>query len=312
MMGDHIDTRRSYVLDTQALRALDGDFLRAAVAARHDVAVSPLTIWEMLRHLDETEDGPGTFLRRRGQMLKAHGLRILDDPWAAHAVAVAAGSTVNATRLEDRLLVAEILSLLAQCSTLQDFYRCEARYPGGEMGLVAGCPERARQVMIEAQEKYKGQVLKMRDAIESDMGRKGLRAVSDAQFVGIVVAGARQLTDHYRSRGIDYPELLGRVFASTYLHQGYVFGRTRTYMLNVGPRQPLPVDGNDMVDGALCLYLDLTEPITLVTDDRGTREAIGQAVLRLDGAFQELGQSGPALANVIGTRDFVSAAPGGV
>ena len=73
----------TYILDTSAIRALSREKLQA-LAKLQSVGVSPVTFYELMCHLDETDEKKD-FGRQRGQVLKCGLVPMLPDPFAYHA-----------------------------------------------------------------------------------------------------------------------------------------------------------------------------------------------------------------------------------
>lgn len=301
----------SFVLDTSSLRGVSKATLERAAEKKLDVCVSPISLWELLCHLDEGT--PEDFERPKGRMLRAWRLRVLDDPFAAHALAVGAAGAANPTRFEDRVVLGKVLDLLATAPTLEAFYTCVVNYPGGEVGEVRDCAERARQTLKVSEERHVDQIKKVCGLLEREVGRPQLMAPT-REFVQAVVAGAKHLAAHYEQSGISSDGLVERIFSSTYPHLGYLFERARTYIVATAVGDSPQIDGNDMEDAAILLHLDLSEPRALVTDDGGTRKALGTALSRLETMLSTTGETAVIRSRVLTSSEFskeVDAAPVG-
>src|SRR5580700_5795832 len=69
------------ILDTSALQAMSSADI-AIISKHRRIVVPSVAIWELLCHLDELVDGCNpqlSFERRRGQILKALNLELLND-----------------------------------------------------------------------------------------------------------------------------------------------------------------------------------------------------------------------------------------
>ena len=278
-----------YLLDTQALRSLSFGTIRKAVARGLRLAVSPISLWELLTHLDESTDAAG-FERRKGWLVKARGLRVLDDPFAAHAHRVEAPGVADESRFDDAPILLDVLDALHTSTTLAAFYDVRITYRG-DRRTVKDSAARARDVLADAESDYVRHVHRMIALIDEQIGRAALRTVSDERYVQVASAGTFALADFYGSFGYDAPDLFERVFESIYPHLGYVFERARLYAMSNPLGAPIAVDPNDAEDGMLCLHLGLAADRMLVTNDKGTRRALGEAGARLQRQLAETGTS---------------------
>lgn len=268
-----------YLLDTQALRSLPFATIRAAVARGMRLSVSPISLWELLTHLDTT-NAKGGFDLRKGWLLKARGLRILDDPFADHAVRVAAPTVAHESRFDDAAILGAVLEALDASPTLTQFYERTVMHRG-ETRAIKDSSARARKALDDAEMDYVAHVQRMITLMDEQIGRSALRNVDDARYVLVASAGTLKLAEFYKSFGYESPDLVARIFESVYPHMGYVFERARQYALNSPPGSAIKVDPNDTEDGMLCLHLGLGDDRILVTDDKGTRKALGEAGARV-------------------------------
>lgn len=286
-----------YLLDTQALRSLPFATIRRAVARGMRLSVSPISLWELLTHLDKTDEKSG-FDLRKGWLLKARGLRILDDPFAAHAVRVAAPTVAHESRFDDAPILNAVLEALDASPTLADFYARTVVYRG-ETRAIKESAARARKALDDAERDYVAHVQRMITLMDEQIGRSALRTVDDDRYVVVASAGTLKLAEFYKSFGYDSPDLVARIFESVYPHMGYVFERARQYALNNASGAAIKIDPNDTEDGMLCLHLGLGDDRVLVTDDKGTRRALGEAGARVERQLAAHGR--PHIARLVMT-----------
>ena len=138
------------ILDTSAIRSISKDKIKALAGIR-PLAVSPISVWELLCHLDETEKSENadiTYRRRQGQIGKIAGLQILHDPFAQHAITVGARAVTNSTRFEDGEGAAEVVKLVTISPTLEALYTQTCRLGNGARFSLRGLSANARRVLV--------------------------------------------------------------------------------------------------------------------------------------------------------------------
>jgi hypothetical protein len=297
--------RPEYIVDTSAVRSLSARVV-ARCAASSTLTISPLSVFELLCHLDEPSPRQGTpsesFAYWKQNVMKCEYLTVRDDPFAEQAAAVGARAAVNPTRFEDKVVLPQIFPKLRQASSLEEFFDQTVRYPTGEEGSLRDVAANARRTLDEAEQGYIAFVNDIEQELLTRYGFDGALALQGGAYVRYVIATANNLARHYQDEKLSITG--GAVFSAIFLYVGYVLARTRLYMRQAGKDQPLQVDPNDMEDSAILLHLDLTEPRVLVTNDGsgrrpGTIGAFKEALQNLTAASQEVGAEVVALPRVI-------------
>ncbi|MCK9463511.1 MAG: hypothetical protein M0R80_28145 [Proteobacteria bacterium] len=306
-----------YVLDTNSIWSMRFEDLRSASSRAH-LAVSPISIFELLCHLDEqNKKGRGAEVSgwsrvNKVNLAKCSLLSLLDDPYAAQADAVGARDLVHSTRFEDRQVLPQLFPALESSSTLDAFYSCEVKYPNGETGLVRNAAARARALLEAEEARYKAHVNKWCALMIAEFGYERTQQFTPVDFVRFAVHAASGLAEHYKdglptvTSGAEL-DLKGPVFSATYTHLGYGIARAIEYLRRAGGNiESLNIDPNDMEDSAICLHLSLVEHRVLVTGDGGTYKAVDQALRNLRAASEALHEPVVAYARVISTDEFKS------
>jgi hypothetical protein len=261
---------RTYPLDTSALQAIPGRTLVQCREAGIDARVSPVSFWELLCHLDE-----GDYARKRGNLRKCHLVPILDEPFAAHGHAVGAGETVNRSRIEEPVVIQQLLNHLNSCSTLDEFYASEVTYDDGRVGLVSGCSARARDRLRADEDRFVQILHGLEAEVLSFFPAASGGVLSDADFVWMIRALAEGLAGRYRDEdGISSAELSTRVFDSIFAHSGLMLARVLDRLRRGAAAM---YDRNDTEDAYIAFHLDLTRPWTLVTADQGVLSGVNRA-----------------------------------
>ncbi len=268
------------ILDTSAVRGMKKDDIHA-IAQQRDVGVSPFSVYEILCHLDEHKSGETpdeTFRRRRGMLTKIQGLRILDDPFTQHAVAVGAQSLANPTRFEDRDIANRIIEEVAQASSLADLHKRTITLTDGSQRTFRDIAANTR-VALEAEEKrYADDVRKMWRKMQELSSASSPTALTDDDLWEWLKATVIAIERSYEHDGVAVGALLGKVTRSMYPYFGYVFARLRKYTKDSAGE--LVVPANDTEDGYISMHLDLLAEDVLVTGDTNTIDALN-AVLGL-------------------------------
>ncbi len=305
----------TYILDTSSVRGLRADDVRLA-SSRFDVAVSPITVFEFLCHIDERgkkERGlPNDVLSplHKANLLKCRSLRLLDDPYAEQADDVGARAVVNPTRFEDRLVLPQLFPAIESSTSIEEFYSQQVRYPHGAVADIRDTAERARNLLKEEEKRYRHHVIKWCRLMLKEFGFERSQGFSPEEFVRFAAHAASGLARHYADGlgSLSQEELSGPVFSATYNNTGYGIVRALEYLRKAnGDIDRLNVDGNDMEDSAICLHLDLTKHRILVTNDGGTRSALSSALENLRGASESLGTPVVAFTKVMNTEEFKEA-----
>jgi len=279
-----------YILDTSAVRGISRVKLEAAKKSL-DPAISPLTFYELLCHLDEV-DGDKTFARQKGHVMKCQIPRILHDPFAYHVITVGAVHVANPSRFEDPGIITQLMEKLGEAKSLDEFYSATVSYSDGTNAKCRDVVARVRKVLDAEEKKY----IKHLGAIRSEL----LAIYSNCASTGItpqelgeyLAASLKTMIAGYRDKdGISDDCLEIKVVSSMYMHLGYDAVRTAKY-LQVAHTQgcTFKPDPNDCEDSYIAIYLELFNRDVLVTEDLGSRNALNvtKEAFRLffKGAFQ--------------------------
>lgn len=283
-----------YILDTSIIRSAGGDCLRAA-AARGNVAISPMTTYELISHLQDAdadgEERGRAYRRARGHLRICCEMKLLDDPHLHLMRRVGAAEVVHSSRFEEAKMLGQVLDHLAGCETLEEFHAREVEFPDRSRGSCKDLGLRVERTLHKMEQDYIQRAEYMYKLLLDRVGAGALDRVSGEGFIEVVESGSRILDEHMdRIVGTD-PERRSRVISAMYPHLGYVVGRTIIYARKARFGQDIVVDGNDAEDGAICLHCDLFEESTLVTQDKGTHEALGQALAAIQERAERAGES---------------------
>ena len=292
------------ILDTSSLISIGGKHLEVA-SNKADICISPISIYELLCHIDEHEAGEDTFSRRKGNLLKCKILRVLDDPFAAHAVLVGARESVNPTRFEDKIVLPQLIENLNRSQNLEEFYLTEVQYPNGEYAPVKDVAEKCRNVWEEEKDIYEKNIEYFHKKLMDGIRIEDLEKMQPHEFVKLAMGCAHKLAQDYKEDGIEDSNLVSKVFASIYLYSGYRLAKTKYYMMKAYKnRTKFQIDRNDTEDCYICLHLDLVENCIFVTDDKGTQNALKESLSCLEEISRQKSIPIPINIRIISSDEF--------
>lgn len=266
-----------YILDTSALKGI-GRAKLEMIVQHHDLAISPMTFHELLCHLDEI-DGDMTFERQKGTIMKCQIPRILHDPFAYHALTVGATDVSNPTRFEDTVMIPQLLEILGAAESLEAFYESEVTFPDGSIGSCKDVSARVRKVLDLEEAKYIKHQSVIRQELVENFPKWRSEGITTQQMGNYIVSSLNNLFMSYRNEdGITERLLPLKVTSSMYMHIGYNAFRAINYMMasREGDRTIAP-DPNDCEDSYIAIHLELFKRDVLVTDDKGTLDALRRA-----------------------------------
>jgi hypothetical protein len=216
-------------------------------------------------------------------LLKCKLMSILDDPFAAFATSIGVAKAAHATRFEDRMVLPQLIEQLERSADLTQFYGRLVKFPNGESGRLNDVAGGARSALKEEEDRYVNHVRTICEQLVCNNGQeKYWRPLSPSSYAGIIGNVTTGLTNMYSVGKFEDANLRHRIIASTFLYAGYCVARADEYLTKAkGNIAALGIKRNDAEDSAMCLHLNLFEPCTFVTDDKGTIRAVKRALCRL-------------------------------
>lgn len=219
---------------------------------------------------------------------------MLDDPF--WLLSQQNQTSVNATRLEDRIVLEQLIRKVENSPTLEDFAKQTLTYPDGAIASCKDGGKKIAEILHEEEEHYIRSVQDWANLMKLDPSLNGShRLTADALFK-ILLHSSKS------SVGLD-PNLLAKTFFSTAPYIGYILHRIYLYvnMLPLG-ESTLNIDRNDCEDAYISLTLNLHSDDTLVTSDKGTEEALKETIALLNEKFPAPFSS----SYVMSTKEFLS------
>ncbi|MFN0078218.1 MAG: hypothetical protein ACKVY0_17330 [Prosthecobacter sp.] len=263
-----------YILDTSAIRGIRGQVL-SDLPSGIGIAISPLTFYELLCHLDE-QDRDGNFARQKGNLLKCMIPDILQDPFAAHANSVGVEDLANPTRFGEPDVIRQTLKNLASCDSLKNFYETDVVTSEGERRNPHDMTARAVRVLADEEAKYVKMIKKICAELKTEFQQLPAKVLSQADIAWRIGKSAHSLFKSYEA-DIGQPDenLMLKVICSVYNYMGYINCRALGYIANGTESN---VDTNDCEDACISLHLDILRGDTLVTNDTGTIKALNTTI----------------------------------
>ena len=277
------------ILDTSALLALSKSHLESLSVHRR-IGVPCIAIWEMLCHLDEPvvdSNHQESFERRKGQILKAQGLGLLNDPVTYWANKIGASAIINKDFYQEAAVCAGFMNTLAGHLTLDDLYGAALDLQSGYTISFDGCSAGARRALEKVQSDYVSQWLEIVDQIECEVTDGWRAEIATDGFYWNVLNGTTAKTARYlTARGAKHIEPENELWQLTYCRSAYIVHKNSSRLLALG-REQFTLDDNDAEDAMICGYLDVRENDMLITNDNETIAALEAAFAEYDIHYPE-------------------------
>ncbi|ODS34381.1 MAG: hypothetical protein SCARUB_00512 [Candidatus Scalindua rubra] len=293
-----------YILDTCALQSIKRSTLEL-IRENVDIAISPLTFYELLCHLDETKKGKN-FDRQKGNVLKCKIPRILHDPFASYTITVGAEKDTNPSRFEEPVVIEQFLEKLEKAKNLDGFFNDTIAFPDGAKGFCNDVAQRASQVLEREELRYLEILYSLKDMLKYEAKNKysedSYNNISPIRFESLISKFVSHLTTaHSVGDGILDKDLLSKVNSSMYLFFGYITARVIKYIKeDVSGNIGFKPDKNDCEDAFITLHLQLLREDTLVTNDGGTKKTLEWIIKTLRENQKE------CKVRVINSKNFIS------
>jgi hypothetical protein len=254
-----------YILDTSALRGISGKQLREA-ASKFDVAVSTLTVLELASHLNDSSI-ESSYLRARGNLIKCQITSLLDDPF--WALSRKLQSPANPTRREDKIMLDQLLAAVEQSQTMAELGVKSLTYPDGRVASCDSIGVRISKILREEEELYVAHIQSLPPLAYLDPAENGKHCLTPIMLFEQLSVAAKSLSP------VNDVSFQGRTFLASAPYFGYLTHRLYYYANLRSPGETeLTIDRNDCEDAYILLNLDLFNDDTLVTNDKGTLQAL--------------------------------------
>ena len=283
-----------YLIDTSSVFSLSRDRLTKA-AQNAQLCISPITFYELFRHLDE--EGENGFRRARGNITKCSML-VLNDPVAEMYDRLGSRNKVCASRFEDARTIPLLLTELRNSGALRDFYSGSIVMGPSDERQINGTCQRLRERLRSEENDYVRLVGTLATRVLERSLRGRVQDVSPPAFVELALNAEPKLRN-------DFPSVNNQRLADAiYPFYGYALARTIMH----GPSQQWianpQVDRNDMRDSWICMHLNLQSHRVLITGDNGMRTAMEAALQHYRNGASSHGLDPNVLTDVKGLDAF--------
>jgi hypothetical protein len=259
-----------YILDTSSLRSLDSATLRSAQSRGHCLLVSPITVWELLSHLADTD-----FQLARGNVRKVQMCRILHDPLGELMADIGCTAAVNPSRFEDNVGLQQVVSEVA---TAESYAELQERriVLNNQQRVFTDLAPRILSLFDSEQAQFASAMRARCHSLIDRYGRTRAMHLDGEDFYREATGLARILYEDALAAGcsVGLDEL---VLRSVY-GAGYSVARACQYIGSNGEIQHVDFDRNDLEDYFISLHLNAASNRILVTDDNGVSRGIRRTV----------------------------------
>jgi hypothetical protein len=243
------------------------------LATHADLLVSPLSLYEILCHLDdparnEEVSDPALSLRE-SRLKKCQLLQRLDDHFAEEGPFAAVGQWID-----------ELVGGTASCDVTAE----------------------AARALAEARRTHARRSIDFTKSLLARVGRDRALSLTAIDFVRVASDG--MIAAKREAVGLDDLAFEDGFFSAAYPSAGYRLARSVLQLRSLKLDEDPVFDPADMEDAHLCLHLNLHEPIALVTAHAQAREALTEALTQLDLASKELGSEVVALTTAIDVNEL--------
>jgi len=250
------------LLDTNALIAIPREGLAAAQAAKtYSFRITPWTFFERLCRLDD-----GDFAKNKPILMKAELVEIVDKPLDR---LVAERQQGLAPRVWGSDLAKAYVRELSGVTSKADFGGLTMTDEAGEARSLERSIETIRGILDREKRRFQKLVADIIDLIRAGSVPTATPAERHIAVLDMLVAGASSFRD---VEGLDHEANTSHdeVLTFEYVYYAYIMLRAIAQYGAGGST----CARNDFVDGQICAYIPLDQPIAVLTEDRVLRETL--------------------------------------
>lgn len=218
--------------------------------------------------------------------MKCSLFEILHDPFAAFAASIGINNNVNQTRYEEPHALTQVLNCLKESLSLEEFYKKQIIFPNGDIGLISDIANRGRKVFEEENSRYTAHMLLLyKDINDAGLNYSNMKA---KEFLEICMNAVKSFSKSYTAA---YELFEAKIFTASYPYAAYKLARLLGYQKRaIENKSNFCIDKNDTEDSFICLHLNIVDPIVLVTNDKGTANALDLSFCSLDEVLRSRGE----------------------
>ena len=243
-----------YILDTCAIRGIPRRKLEIAIQRGVDIAVCPITCFELASHLIKATKND--YALALSNFLKCRVPRLLDDSAVLWADRAGVPHSVNQSRREDRDLLEQTLGIVAETGSLDDLHAKCLRYPDGELRPLVDYGKIFGEILRREERQYVDRMTPLLGTAAFFPLRNGLYGVT-----------RRALMDNLdgAGRGVPANTSISRHKAISNASVQAPYVGYMLYRLYEAKNKGRMIDGNDYADALICLAIDWAARDILVT-----------------------------------------------
>ncbi|MHD0644983.1 hypothetical protein ACYPKM_05110 [Pseudomonas aeruginosa] len=264
------------ILDTNAIIGLSASEVAILTNANslHSCGVPTLVLLELSSHLEDVDSKSKdeNFKYYRRQLLKTLNLGILDDPFAVYAKSVGRG--FNPSRASDAPALKGFVEFLATADTLNAYRKFRLVLSDNEQGNVHDFAIRAERELKIFEDEHKVKFAKFMDSVREEFSAMNYE-ISEQVFMDFMSGATRSVSKEDKAKE----------FSALAYYYGYQIYRAHKYI-----QTKMNYQRNDAEDLAMCLHLNACTSDIMVTNDKGTREAVNSTTKLLNRFAEQISE----------------------
>ena len=255
---------RTALLDTNALIAISGENLAAAWERGWHLTTSPWSFFERLGHLGEKP-----FAEVKETLLRLQSVEIVDKP-LDRLVAKRQGS--SKPRIWQSDVARDVLSKISEAESIEDFESMTFEDTAGNTRTLENSVETICAILKGEKTRFQKLVTKIIRGIRSGEVRVSTPEERHHAVLAMLVAGESSFRD---TEGLDYEAHTSSEEVLTFEYVYYAYGVLRAIAQKEAGGDTCAM--NDFVDGQICAYIPLDQQVCVVTADKNSITALGEA-----------------------------------
>jgi hypothetical protein len=210
-------------------------------------------------------------------LLKVSNVEIMGDPFALWAGKVGGYPAIDPDRYRDPEAAKLLLLALEAHSTIDGLYDQDVTLSNGIRLRFTDCSARIRLGLAQREEAFRREWRERARDVERLGGPNWRKEMNSDTFFWEAILGCTRDTARYLSTlGAARVDTEDELWQLSFCYNGYILARNIRSLNNYGPAS-FDLDANDVEDSEICAYLDVRNDDILVTNDKGTIEALERA-----------------------------------
>ena len=256
---------RTALLDTNALIGISANNLATASDRGWHLTTSPWSFFERLRHLADKKQ----FSAVKETLLRFQHLEVVDKPLDR---LVSERQATAEPLIWGSDLVRNVLTKISKADSIQEFKRMTFEDTAGNTRSLENSVDTISGILIREKRRFQQLVTRVICGIRSGEVLVSTAGERHQAVLDMLVAGESSFRD---AEALDYKSHAreSEVLTHEYLYYAYILLRAIAQKNASGNTCPM----NDFVDGQICAYVPLDQPIWVVTADTNSVKALTEA-----------------------------------